>query len=181
MLFRLPLSAHFSASFTIHLLRWCPLSFSSVAWTWPLLLGPPHSTDRKLFPKVCVHGGSHRSESRRKWNITHQARQHLLLTLHASGISTSPCEPSLIFSFLCIAGPGNRHVLLCYYTGYFPVPLVLCLTPLHIAFNNHRGLFMWAFTLGYTSKQHKESSELWNSNFSCTSPRSHIWSKITAP
>lgn len=142
MFFTLLSSAHFLASFTIHLLKCCSLSFSSVEWTWPLLLRPPHSTDRKLFPKVCVHGGGHRSESRLKWNITHQARQHLLLTLHVPGISTSPCEPSLIFSFLCIPGPGNRHVLLCYYSGYFQVPLVLCLTPLYIAFNNHRGLFM---------------------------------------
>ena len=96
MFFELLLSAHFLPPFTISLLRCCPLSFSSVEWIWPLLLRPPHSTNRKLSLKVCDNGGNCRPESRLKWNITHQARQHLLLIFHVPGISTRHCELSTI-------------------------------------------------------------------------------------
>lgn len=139
--FRLPLSAHFSASFTIHLLRCCLSPFPVLRGPRPLLLRPPHSTNRKLFPKVCVHGGSHQSESRLKWNITHiQARQHFLLTLR---LGSQPPLVSLPSSSLSSVFQGREtDMFSCVITQGISRSPWCSASLLYIAFNNHRELFI---------------------------------------
>lgn len=178
MFFKLLLSAHFLPPLATSLLSYCPLSFPSEEWTWPLLLSFPHSTNSGLFWGLTIMAAlMKRKQTKMECHtrtIGISCQSTFSSGFHVPGILTSHCELSLIrrasefqagkqmfsVTLLCRAPPG---------------PLGLTSSP---TTTTTKGPLMWVSTLGSTPDNTKNHQKLWNSHFSCTSPRSHVWSEI---